>query len=110
MAYKTIENDVLAISYRLSQIDKNYKIKYNLDKKRFEIYYRYGLKEKLELIVKSGRLDSRVLEEVRKSRTHKIDEIVKEIDLHNKKVQKEKEKNLIDEMNYKTKILCKEVI
>lgn len=99
-----IENDVFDIASRLKEIDSDYFVIYNRTKKRYEIHNEKQ-KPTLALVVPYNGLDSRTIGYVLKTKISRIDEIVREIDEHNEKVEKQKFDSSIERLSYKTKNL-----
>lgn len=99
-----IENDVFDIASRVKEIDSDYFVVYNRTKRRFEIHNKKQ-KPTLALVVPHNELDCRTIEYVLKTKISRIDEIVREIDAHNEKIEKQKFESSIERLSYKTKNL-----
>lgn len=99
-----IENDVFDIASRIKEIDNGYFIMYNRTKKRFEVHNERQ-KPTLALTLPFGELDFRTVDYVLKTRISRIDEIVKEIDANNDRIEKNKMNSSLDRLSYKTKNL-----
>jgi len=78
-----IFEDLFDIVKRIKSIDSNYKVFRNQEKKRYEIYYQYGLNLNLELVVPHEHLDARTINLLNKSKVENADSIFQEIDKYN---------------------------
>ena len=87
-----IEKDLFSISDRLKEIDERYEIFRNKISCRFEVY----IEKALQFVVPFQRLDARTLEFARKTRVERKGQIVKEIDEHNARLEKQKEKEILE--------------
>lgn len=100
-----IENDVFNISNRVKNINKNYLIFYNTKKRRFEIHYKKGLVTCLEVVVRYPTLDYRVIVDLQKNRSFRIEKIMQEIEMHNKKIQESENENIKNDLISKVKVM-----
>jgi len=97
-----IKNDVFNIVDRLKEIDSHYYVVYNSDKQRLEVHFDGQYPNSLACIVPFNCLDVRTLEHVNKTRRENIDKVIKEMDEHNKRLEKEADslaiKNALDKI------------
>lgn len=91
MELKRIYDDLFHISKRLKSIDKTYVLYFNRKLKRFEIYARGAM----QMALPFDKLDTRTLEYARKTRIENIENMIREIEANNEKIQKEKEEKII---------------
>ena len=87
-----IEKDLFSISQRLKEIDARYEVYRNTLASRFEIY----IERALQFVVPFQKLDARTLEFARKTRIERRMQIMKEIDEHNERIERQKEKEILE--------------
>ena len=87
-----IEKDLFSISQRLKEIDTRYEVYRNTLASRFEIY----IERALQFVVPFQKLDARTLEFARKTRIERRMQIMKEIDEHNERIERQKEKEILE--------------
>ena len=94
-----IESDLYNICTRLKSIDKNYFILYDKTKKKFEIHNSSQPFSSYCLTIPYDKLDKRTIDYVLKTKNENFDKILKEIELSNKKI----EENRNEEIMYRAK-------
>lgn len=94
MELKRVYDDLYHIAKRLRSIDKAYRLFYNRRLKRFEIY----AKGAMQMALPFDRLDARTLDYARKTRIENIEKMISEIELNNARLEKEKERALLDRL------------
>ncbi len=87
-----IEKDLFSICDRLKEIDERYEVFRNKISHRFEVY----VGKALQFVVPFQRLDARTLDFARKTRIERREQIVKEIDEQNAKIEMQKEKEILE--------------
>lgn len=87
-----IEKDLFSICDRLKEIDGRYELFRNTLAHRFEVY----IEKALQFVVPFQRLDARTLEFARKTRVERREQIVREIDERNARLEKQKEKEILE--------------
>ena len=87
-----IEKDLFSICDRLKEIDERYEVFRNKISHRFEVY----VGKALQFVVPFQRLDARTLDFARKTRIERREQIVKEIDERNAKIEMQKEKEILE--------------
>ena len=87
-----IEKDLFSICDRLKEIDGRYEVFRNTIAHRFEVY----IERALQFVVPFQRLDARTLDFARKTRIERREQIVKEIDEQNAKIEMQKEKEILE--------------
>ncbi len=92
-----INHDVFNIVNRLKQINKNYFVMFNTKTKKFEIHNK-AYANSLCLTLPYARLDARAINYVLKS--EQVDETLREIELHNKKLELQEQNKISDKVNY----------
>lgn len=86
-----IKNDVFNIFKRIKQINNNYFIIFNKLKNKYEIHDNFGIVFSLPFNV----LDERCLTYVRKMLKSSNEDILKDIELTNQKIEKENNEKII---------------
>lgn len=97
-----IVNDLFNISNRLKQIDNKYFVMFNKNTKKFEIHYKQN-SNTLQLVVPYSNLDKRTVNLVLKTRVENKKKLFDEMEKHNIKLEKEKNKKIYEEANFKAK-------
>lgn len=92
-----IQNDVYFITSRIKEIDMYYKIYFNTNRKVFEIHNSKQIGGSYCLTVPYPLLDKRTVDLVRKTRIENRKNLLKEIDDNNEKLERSKEKKIMDD-------------
>ena len=87
-----IEKDLFSICDRLRELDGRYELYRNTIAHRFEVY----VEKALQFVVPFQKLDARTIEFARRTRIERSRQILKEIDEHNARVEKQKEKEILE--------------
>ena len=87
-----IEKDLFSIADRLKEIDGRYEVYRNTLAHRFEVY----VERALQFVVPFQKLDARTLEFARKTRIERAEKIIKEMDEINARIEKQKEKKILE--------------
>ncbi len=87
-----IEKDLFSIADRLKEIDGRYEVYRNTLAHRFEVY----VERALQFVVPFQKLDARTLEFARKTRIERAEKIIKEMDEINARIEKQKEKEILE--------------
>lgn len=90
-----IDSDTFYIGERLREIDETYFLVYNFSKEKFEVHSS-SQKDTYCLTIPYNVLDERTLDYVQKTRSTNIDQLVKEMDQENEKLQSKREKEAVD--------------
>lgn len=85
-----ITNDLFDISARLKSINPNYVLYYNPFNTRYEVHNVCQRGNTLAFIVPYDELDARTLDYACKTHVSNVDEIVKEVEQNNKKLDKQR--------------------
>lgn len=83
---RLITNDLFSIADRIKSIDDSYQIYYNGEKQRFEVYGGKG--NILQVVLPYNTLDCRSLDYVRNTRIERIEEMLEQVDRHNREIEK----------------------
>ena len=97
-----ITTDVFDILSRLKAIDSNYFIVFNTNKQRYEVH-NSGQKQTFCLTVPFNKIDARLVPYVRKTRRENADKLIKEMEIHNEKLEQEIKRVQNDEASWKLK-------
>ena len=92
-----IKNDVFDISNRIKQIDDNYFVVLNTQRKKYEIHYK-RCKNTYELTIPFDELDARTVEFVRKTRMANKAKILEEIEKNNALLEIEKQRQIKEDI------------
>lgn len=93
-----IESDVLDICGRLKEIDQSYYIVFNLSRKKFEVHSSSQNGGTFAFCIPFDCLDDRTIDLARKTSIYRKDEIIKEIDNENQKLQKRMFNDAVDHL------------
>ncbi len=91
-----LNSDVFDITGRLKEIDPSYFVVYNFDSKKYEVHSSAQKGSTYSFTSPFSTLDARVLEYARKTSVRRREEIIKEIDLNNEKIEKERVKQTVE--------------
>jgi hypothetical protein len=91
-----IQNDVYFINSRLKEIDENYQIFFNTRKRSFEVHNKGQIGSSYCLTAPYSSLDARLIDFVRKTRVENRRKLIEEIDKNNEKLDKLKEKRILE--------------
>lgn len=93
---KIIKSDAFNIAKRIKKIDKNYLIKFNTKNNKFEVYYKRGFNEKLELSLPFESLNYKTIQKIFETKIENLKFIIEQMDENNKKLEKQEfEENLL---------------
>lgn len=107
MALIKIENDLFFLAERLKEIDPDYFVALNTKTKKFEVHNSSQPVNSFCLLVPKNKLDARLVEYVRKTRSQRQKKLLEEIERANNKLQKENEQKIICEAAEKFEELSK---
>lgn len=93
-----IEGDVLDILGRLKEIDDSYFIVFNLNRKKFEVHSSSQKGGTYAFTIPFDCLDDRTIDFARKTSIYRKDEVIKEIDRQNEKLQKDMLNDAVDHL------------
>ncbi len=93
-----IENDVLDISSRLKEVDLSYFVVFNHERNVFEVHSNQQVRESYCFTIPFEKLDERTIFYARKTHVSRKDELIKELDMQNKKNEEEKIKQTINNL------------
>ena len=92
----TIYSDTFYICQRLKEIDESYFIVYNFVKSKFEVHSSSQGVNSSCFTVPYNVLDERTLDYAKKTRSQNLDNLIKEMDLQNEKLEKERGKEAVE--------------
>ena len=101
-----IDSDVFNITRRIKEIDNSYFVMYNLSSHKYEIHSSKN-KSTYCLTVPYNQLDARTIELIHKTAIRNYDAIMREIDLHNSKIESSKIEQEKEKNDYKIRELLK---
>ena len=92
--FLSIEHDVFFISQRLREIDDEYRLVYNVDKKCYEVHTDKG---QFCFRVRDD-LDARTIDYARKTRVERQEKIIEEMDRENEKLRKQQINDAVEKL------------
>ena len=95
MSFIKVTNDVFDIASRLKEIDSHYYVVFNTEKGRLEVHFEGQYPNSLACVVPNNCLDTRTVAHVNRTRRENIDKLIKEMDEHNARLEKESAKTII---------------
>lgn len=98
-----VRKDVFDIAKRVREIDRNYQIRYNHKLLRYELHHKRNYPNTLEAVIPYKNLDKRTIDYVQKTRIKNLDNLIAEIEMNNKRLEKQSKNRILDEAVYKTK-------
>lgn len=101
----SVQDDALDVVKRIKEIDRGYSVRYNLSRGRFEVYHIRSAGKPV-LVLPHPKLDYRAVEYVRRTRLERLNEIIREITENNEKLERDRERRIMDEAAYKAKHLA----
>ncbi len=93
-----IYSDCQDIIKRLKEIDKDYFVVYNLNRKTFELHNRAQEEGTFCLTLPFDTLDERTIDLTLRTQSFKRDELIKELDAENERLEKTRKRNILNEM------------
>lgn len=93
-----IYSDCQDIIKRLKEIDKDYFVVYNLNRKTFELHNRAQEEGTFCLTLPFYTLDERTIDLTLRTQSFKRDELIKELDAENERLEKTRKRNILNEM------------
>ena len=104
--YLVKTGDVFGIETRLKEIDQGYEIYFNKLKKRFEVHNKNNKDgDTLAVVCPFSELDCRLISLVRKTRVERTNDILREIEEQNEKIEKKQEREFLEKQKEKMEIL-----
>ena len=82
-----INGDVYNIAKRIKNIDRNYYVVFNTSKQKFEVHNSAQIGSSYCLTLPYNQLDERALQHVLKNSSDNIEEILKQLENDNKKLE-----------------------
>ena len=87
-----VVSHALDIPARLKELDEHYFVMLNTGTQRFEVHYRDGEESVLECVLPYDALDERAVRHVRRHRMERMEELMREVEEHNRKLEEEMRK------------------
>ena len=100
-------NDPMGISFRLTEIDPHYVLVFNKLKKRVEVHNTSNKDNTLSVVCPYDKIDTRLLTLVRQTRKERSEELIKEIEASNEKLEKSNTETITDNARQRVKELLK---
>lgn len=93
-----IYSDCQDIIKRLKEIDKDYFVVYNISRKTFELHNCGQEEGTFCLTLPFDCLDERTIDLTLKTQSQKRDELIRELDAENERLEKSRKKNILNEV------------
>ena len=93
-----IKSDAMFVSQRLKEIDPSYYLVFNTLKGKYEVHSNNQIGCSYCLTCPNDALDSRLVELTKKTRRSNLNELIRQIDLENEKLQKQNQQKLMEEL------------
>lgn len=90
-----VTGDLYSIADRLKEIDDGYFVYYSYKNRRYEVHNRYQRGHTLSLVLPYKSLDERTLRLVRKTRSERMESLVKQMEVENARIEKEQIRQLV---------------
>jgi len=93
-----ITGDMYDICSRLKEIDAGYYVMFDGRRERFEVHHKGQRGNTLCVVLPYDRLDARTVTHVRRTRTTRLREVIKEMDRENARLEREERKKALKKM------------
>lgn len=93
-----VDKDVLGITDRIKEIDKEYFLVFNALDNRFEVHHADAKPYTRCLTLPYERLDARAIDYVNSTRVENAKQMIYEMDRHNEALEAQKKKELLNQM------------
>ena len=98
-----VVSHALDIPARLKELDEGYFVMLNVRTQKFEIWREDGEEGVLECVLPYGELDERTIRHVREHRIERMQELIREAEEHNLRLETEAKKRWLDEAGERTR-------
>lgn len=98
-----VVSHAMDIPERIRELDEGYFVMLNVKTQRFEIWHRGEGEGVLECVLPYEALDERAVSHVRQHRIERMEQLIREIEEHNARLEAEAKKKWLDEAGEKTK-------
>ncbi|MBO5224213.1 MAG: hypothetical protein J6C23_06860 [Clostridia bacterium] len=90
-----VTDDLYSIAGRLKEIDDGYFIYYSYKDRRFEVHNKNQRGRTLSLVLPYKRLDERTVRLVQKTRSERVDSLIRQMEEENERAERERMQQLI---------------
>ncbi len=90
-----VTSDLYSIANRLKEIDDGYFIYYSYKNRRYEVHNKNQRGRTLSLVLPYSRLDERTVRLVRKTRSERMEILIKQMEEENERLEREKMRQLV---------------
>ena len=98
-----VVSHALDIPARLKELDPNYVVMFNAATQKYEIHYGESGWSTLECVLPYDELDERAIRHVREHRIERMEAIVREMEEHNRRIEEEAYRSMMDKAEQQTK-------
>lgn len=90
-----VTDDLYSIAERLKEIDSGYFIYYSYKDHRYEVHNKNQRGRTLSLVLPYKRLDERTVRLVRKTRSERMESLIRQMEEENERLEREKMRQLV---------------
>lgn len=98
-----VVSHAMDIPERLKELDEGYFVMLNVRTQKFEVWHRGGGEGMLECVLPYDGLDERAVRHVREHRMERMEQLLREIEAHNERLEEEEKRRWLDEAGERTR-------
>ncbi len=98
-----VVSHAMDIPARLKELDEGYFVMLNVKTQKFEVWHEGGGEGVLECALPYEVLDERAVRHVREHRIERMEELIREIEAHNERLEEEAKRKWLEEAGDRTK-------
>ena len=98
-----VVSHAMDIPDRIRELDKGYFVMFNTKIQKYEVWHRGDGEGVLECVLPYDGLDERAVRHVREHRLERMEQLIREIEEHNARLEAEAQKKWLDEAGDRTK-------
>lgn len=98
-----VVSHAMDIPARLKELDKGYFVMLNVKTQRFEVWHRGDGEGMLECVLPYDGLDERAVRHVREHRMERMEELIREIEEHNARLEEEARRSWLEKAGERTR-------
>ena len=98
-----VVSHAMDIPERIRELDEGYFVMFNVKTQRFEIWHRGSGEGLLECVLPYDALDERAVRHIRQHRIERMEQLIREMEEHNARLEEEARKKWLDEAGERTR-------
>ena len=98
-----VVSHAMDIPARIKELDEGYFVALNVKTQRFEVWHEGGGEGVLECVLPYDALDERAVRHVREHRIERMEQLIREIEAHNARLEDEAKRKWMEEAGERTK-------